>query len=70
MAVLPLRRGVVSGASFGIFGLVTRFLSSNLQNGLGVQYSIVIQSFGFTTLQTTLLNIPSGIAVSLTSAEM
>jgi len=35
---------------------------SNLQNGLGVQYSIVIQSFGFTTLQTTLLNIPSGIA--------
>ncbi|EJD36466.1 MFS general substrate transporter [Auricularia subglabra TFB-10046 SS5] len=35
---------------------------SNLQNGMGVQYSIIIKSFGFTTLQTTLLNIPSGVA--------
>lgn len=35
---------------------------SNLQNGVGVQYSIIISSFGFTKLQTTLLNIPSGVA--------
>ncbi|KZV92689.1 MFS general substrate transporter [Exidia glandulosa HHB12029] len=35
---------------------------SNLQNGVGVQYSIIIKSFGFSTLQTTLLNIPSGVA--------
>jgi len=33
-----------------------------LQSGIGVQYSIVIKSYGFTTLQTTLLNIPSGVA--------
>ncbi|TDL18719.1 MFS general substrate transporter [Rickenella mellea] len=35
---------------------------ANLQNGLQVQYSIIIKSFGFTTLQTTLLNIPSGFS--------
>jgi len=42
---------------FFLFALV-----SDLQNGLGTQYSIIIKSFGFTTLQTTLLNIPSGCA--------
>ncbi|TDL22869.1 MFS general substrate transporter [Rickenella mellea] len=31
-----------------------------LQNGLSVQYALIIKSYGFTTLQTTLLNIPSG----------
>ncbi|KAG8947324.1 hypothetical protein FRC03_001064 [Tulasnella sp. 419] len=33
---------------------------ANLQGGVGVQYSIIIRSFGFTTLETTLLNIPGG----------
>jgi len=33
-----------------------------LQGGIGVQYSLIIQSYGFTILQTTLLNIPSGFA--------
>ncbi|CAE7157781.1 unnamed protein product [Rhizoctonia solani] len=36
---------------------------SNLQNGFGTQYSLIIQSFGFTTLQTTALNIPAGVAM-------
>ncbi|CAE6506910.1 unnamed protein product [Rhizoctonia solani] len=36
---------------------------SNLQNGFGTQYSLIIQSFGFTTLQTTALNIPAGAAM-------
>ncbi|KAJ6532955.1 MFS general substrate transporter [Mycena capillaripes] len=35
---------------------------SNLQNGLGTESARVIKLFGFTTLQTTLLNIPSGVA--------
>jgi len=35
---------------------------SNLQNGIGTQYALIIKSFGFTTLQTTLLSIPSGAA--------
>jgi hypothetical protein len=34
-----------------------------MQNGIGTQYSLIIQSFGFNTLQTTLLNIPSGCTV-------
>ncbi|EPQ52227.1 MFS general substrate transporter [Gloeophyllum trabeum ATCC 11539] len=34
---------------------------ADLQNGIGVQYSRVIKSFGFTNLQTTVLNIPSGL---------
>lgn len=37
--------------------------TSSLLGGVGSQYAIVIQSFGFTTLQTTLLSIPSGFAV-------
>ncbi|KAI5118501.1 hypothetical protein M0805_004001 [Coniferiporia weirii] len=43
---------------------------ANLIGGIGVQYSILIQSFGFTTLQTTLLSIPSGFAqiIGITSA--
>lgn len=36
---------------------------SNLQNGISIQYAIIIQSFGFKTWQTTLLSIPSGAAV-------
>lgn len=36
---------------------------SNLQNGISIQYAIIIKSFGFSTLQTTLLAIPSGAAV-------
>ncbi|EIN08414.1 MFS general substrate transporter [Punctularia strigosozonata HHB-11173 SS5] len=35
---------------------------ANLQNGLGTEASRVIKLFGFTTLQTTLLNIPTGFA--------
>ncbi|KAJ7885227.1 MFS general substrate transporter [Mycena leptocephala] len=35
---------------------------SDLQNGLGTESARVIKLFGFTTLQTTLLNIPSGVA--------
>lgn len=43
---------------------------ASLLGGIGVQYSIVIKSFGFTTLQTTLLGIPSGVAqiIGITSA--
>ncbi|KAJ3554235.1 hypothetical protein NM688_g3211 [Phlebia brevispora] len=35
---------------------------SNLIGGVGIQYSLIIKSFGFTLLQTTLLGIPSGAA--------
>ncbi|KAJ7872158.1 MFS general substrate transporter [Mycena olivaceomarginata] len=35
---------------------------ANLQNGLGTESARVIKLFGFTTLQTTFLNIPSGVA--------
>jgi len=35
---------------------------SNLQNGNGAQYSLIIRDFGFNKLQTTLLNIPSGFS--------
>ena len=42
---------------FSLFACFTALLG-----GIGVQYSIVIQSYGFTTLQTTLLGIPSGVA--------
>ncbi|KAK2608167.1 hypothetical protein N8I77_006794 [Diaporthe amygdali] len=45
---------------------------SNLQNGIGTQYSLIIQSFGFTTVQTTALNIPAGAAqiISTTLATL
>jgi len=33
---------------------------SNLQNGIGIQYSLIIKSFGFKVWQTTLLAIPNG----------
>ncbi|KZS96309.1 MFS general substrate transporter [Sistotremastrum niveocremeum HHB9708] len=33
---------------------------ANIQSGIGSQYSLVIKAYGFTTLTTTLLNIPSG----------
>ncbi|KAG9022432.1 hypothetical protein FS837_006358 [Tulasnella sp. UAMH 9824] len=36
---------------------------ADLQGGLGIQYAIIIKGFGFNTLQTTLLNIPSGFAM-------
>jgi len=34
----------------------------NLHNGVAQQYSLIIKSFGFTTLQTNLLIIPQGFA--------
>ena len=45
---------------------------SNLQNGFGTQYGLIIQGFGFTTLQTTLLNIPSGavMIISVTTSTL
>lgn len=48
-----------------VFGAVC-----NLLGGIGVQYALLIQSFGFTTLQTTLLSIPNGIAqmIGITAA--
>lgn len=44
--------------------------SQEMANGLTNQYSLIIQSFGFTTLQTTLLGCVSGLAalVSLLAA--
>ena|SRR5258708_4423690 len=36
---------------------------SNLIGGVGVQYSLIIRDFGFTTLQTTILTIPGGVAM-------
>lgn len=35
-----------------------------LEGGIGVEYGAIIKGFGFNTTQTTLLNIPSGFAVS------
>jgi len=35
----------------------------DLQNGVSIQFGLIIKSYGFSTLQTTLLNIPSGIAL-------
>ncbi|RYP84870.1 hypothetical protein DL769_001064 [Monosporascus sp. CRB-8-3] len=34
----------------------------NLQNGFGIQYGLIIQSFGFTTAETTALSAPAGAA--------
>jgi len=42
---------------------------SNLQNGIGIQYAIIIQGFGFKTWQTTLLSVPSG-AVQIISVTV
>ena len=42
---------------------------TNLIGGIGVQYSILIKSYGFSTAQTTVLNIPSGFAVSISVTE-
>lgn len=41
-----------------------------LIGGIGVQYSLVIKSFGFTELQSTLLGIPGGAAqvIAITTA--
>ena len=43
---------------------------SNLIGGIGVQYALLIKQFGFTTLQTTLLGIPNGVAqiIGITTA--
>lgn len=51
-----------------LFALFAGFAS--LIGGIGVQYSLVIKSFGFTTLQTTLLSIPNGVAqiIGITTA--
>jgi MFS family permease len=35
---------------------------SNLQNGIGIQYSLIIKGFNFNLLETALLSIPSGFA--------
>ncbi|KAK7928941.1 MFS general substrate transporter [Apiospora marii] len=45
---------------------------SNLQNGFGTQYGLIIQSFGFNAVQTTALNIPAGAAmiISITLSTM
>lgn len=45
---------------------------SNLQNGYGTQYQLIIKSFGFSTLETTLLNIPSGatMIISITTSTL
>ena len=45
---------------------------SNLTNGFLLQYSLLIQSFGFNTAQTTALNIPAGVVqiVSITLATI
>lgn len=53
-----------------MFILITE--SSNLQNGFGTQYGLVIQSFGFTTAQTTALNVPAGVAmiIGITSSTL
>lgn len=37
---------------------------ANLQGGVGVQYSIILKGFGFSTVQAALLNFPVGFAVS------
>lgn len=44
----------------------------NLQNGFGTQYSLIIKSFGFSTIQTTALNIPAGAAqiISITASTV
>lgn len=39
---------------------------ANIPNSLTQQRSIIIQQFGFTTLQTSLLNIPTGVLEMLT----
>ncbi|KAL5522700.1 hypothetical protein ACEPAG_8718 [Sanghuangporus baumii] len=43
---------------------------ASLIGGIGVEYSLLIKSFGFTTLQTSLLSIPNGVAqiIGITSA--
>ncbi|KAL5523135.1 hypothetical protein ACEPAF_1402 [Sanghuangporus sanghuang] len=43
---------------------------ANLIGGIGVQYSLVINAFGFTVLETSLLSIPLGVAqiVGITTA--
>ncbi|KUI53337.1 hypothetical protein VP1G_00812 [Cytospora mali] len=35
---------------------------SDLQNGFGTQYALIIESFGFTAVETTALNVPAGAA--------
>ncbi|KZT60921.1 MFS general substrate transporter [Calocera cornea HHB12733] len=43
---------------------------ADLQNGISVQYSLIIGGFGFSTVQTTILNVPSGFTqiIGVTSA--
>jgi MFS family permease len=36
---------------------------ANLQGGVGVQYSLIIKGFGFNTLESALLNFPTGFAM-------
>lgn len=38
---------------------------ANLQGGVGVVYNIIIQGYGFNTLETTLLSVPKGVGMIL-----
>ena len=51
-----------------IFFVFSGFAS--LIGGISVEYALVIKQFGFTTLQTTLLGIPNGLAqiIGITTA--
>ncbi|EJC99279.1 MFS general substrate transporter [Fomitiporia mediterranea MF3/22] len=51
-----------------LFGFFAAF--ANLIGGIGVQYSLLIKSFGFSTLETSLLSIPNGVAqiIGITAA--
>ena len=51
-----------------LYFLLTTF--GTLTGGIAVQYALIIKSFGFTLLQTTLLGIPNGfsIVISVTVA--
>lgn len=36
---------------------------ANFVGGIGIQFSLIIKDFGFSVLETTLLQIPSGAAM-------
>lgn len=46
--------------------VLLQILSSLIIGGLGVFSNLIIKSFGFTTLETQLLNIPQGAVMVLT----
>lgn len=55
MCDLPYRSKSCTSFGFG----------RNLQSGVGIQYSIIVKSFGFSTLETTILGVPTGVAVRI-----